>query len=114
MKSREIRSKITDKAKLELSIEEIEVKKPVGSEVLIKMQASPINPSDIGLLIASANPTTLKKIRGAYPKVSMDIDKSHLSFFAKRLNKSLAVGNEGAGKVIDAGKDSKHLIGKIV
>ena len=44
----------------------------------------------------------------------MDIDKSHLSFFAKRLNKSLAVGNEGAGKVIDAGKDSKHLIGKIV
>ena len=69
MKSKEIRSKITDQAKLELSIEEIEVKKPVGSEVLIKMQASPINPSDIGLLIASANPTTLKKIRGAYPKV---------------------------------------------
>ena len=114
MKSREIRSKITDQAKLELSIEEIEVNKPVGSEVLIKMQASPINPSDIALLMASANPTTLKKIRGAYPKVSMDIDKSHLSFFAKRLNKSLAVGNEGAGKVIDAGKDSKHLIGKIV
>ena len=38
MKSKEIRSKITDQAKLELSIEEIEVKKPVGSEVLIKMQ----------------------------------------------------------------------------
>ena len=42
MKSKEIRSKITDKAKLELSIEEVELKKPVGNEVH-KMQASPIN-----------------------------------------------------------------------
>ena len=46
MKSKEIRSKITDKAKLELSIEEVEVKKPIGNEVLVKMQASTINPSD--------------------------------------------------------------------
>ena len=114
MKSKEIRSKITDQAKLELSIEEIELDKPIGSEVLIKIQASPINPSDIGLLLASANPKTLKKVKGDFPKVSMDIDKSHLPFFSKRVNKSLTVGNEGAGKVIDAGKDSKHLIGKIV
>ena len=41
MKSKEIRSKITDKAKLELSIiEEVEVKKPVGNEVLVKNNAS--------------------------------------------------------------------------
>ena len=53
MKSKEIRSKITDKAKLELSIEEVEVKKPVGNEVLVKMQASPINPSDLGVLLLS-------------------------------------------------------------
>ena len=114
MKSKEIRSKITDKAKLELSIEEVEVKKPVGNEVLVKMQASPINPSDLGVLLASANPKTLKKEKANFPKVSMDIDKSHLAFFSKRLNKSLNIGNEGAGKVIDTGKDSKHLLGKIV
>ena len=88
MKSKEIRSKITDKAKLELSIEEVEVKKPVGNEVLVKMQASPINPSDLGVLLASANPKTLKKEKANFPKVSMDIDKSHLPFFSKRLNKS--------------------------
>ena len=114
MKSKEIRSKITDKAKLELSIEEVEVKKPVGNEVLVKMQASPINPSDLGVLLASANPKTLKKEKANFPKVSMDIDKSHLPFFSKRLNKSLNIGNEGAGKVIETGKDSKHLLGKIV
>jgi NADPH:quinone reductase-like Zn-dependent oxidoreductase len=114
MKSKEIRSKITDQAKLELSIEEVEINKPAGSEVLVKVQASPINPSDIGVMLASADPRTLKKIKGNFPKVSMDIDKSHLPFFAKRLNKSLNIGNEGAGKVVDAGKDSKHLIGKIV
>ena len=111
MKSKEIRSKITDKAKLELSIEEVEVKKPVGNEVLVKMQASPINPSDLGVLLASANPKTLKKEKANFPKVSMDIDKSHLPFFSKRLNKSLNIGNEGAGKVIETGKDSKHLLG---
>ena len=43
----------------------------------------------------------------------MDIDKSHLPFFSKRLNK-FEYGNEGAGKVIETGKDSKHLLGKIV
>ena len=50
MKSKEIRSKITDQAKLELSIEEIEIDKPTGSEVLIKMQPSPAIPE---LLIES-------------------------------------------------------------
>ena len=43
----------------------------------------------------------------------MDIDKSHLPFFSKRLNKSLNIGNEGAGKVIETGKDSKHLLAKL-
>ena len=52
--SREIRSQVTSDGQLKLSIESVEMPTPKDHEVLLKVEASPINPSDLGLLISFA------------------------------------------------------------
>ena len=52
--SREIRSEVTSDGQLKLSIESVEMPAPKDHEVLLKVEASPINPSDLGLLISFA------------------------------------------------------------
>ena len=109
--SRQIRSLITEEAKLELSIQEHEVPDPKDDEVLIKVEASPINPSDLGLLLGPADVTTMES-NGEV--VSMDVPQSLLRSVGARIGQSLPVGNEGSGTVVEAGKDAEHLIGKMV
>ena len=109
--SRQIRSLITEEAKLELSIQEHEVPDPKDDEVLIKVEASPINPSDLGLLLGPADVTTMES-NGEV--VTMDVPQSLLRSVGARIGQSLPVGNEGSGTVVEAGKDAEHLIGKMV
>ena len=49
--SKQIRSEVTKEGKLLIYIESTEIPEPKEDEVLIKIEASPINPSDLGLLI---------------------------------------------------------------
>ena len=109
--SRQIRSLITEEAKLELSIQEHEVPDPKDDEVLIKVEASPINPSDLGLLLGPADVSTMES-NGEV--VTMDVPQSLLRSVGARIGQSLPVGNEGSGTVVEAGKDAEHLIGKMV
>ena len=109
--SRQIRSLITEEAKLELSIQEHEVPDPKDDEVLIKVEASPINPSDLGLLLGPADVSTMQS-NGEV--VTMDVPQSLLRSVGARIGQSLPVGNEGSGTVVEAGKDAEHLIGKMV
>ncbi len=109
--SRQIRSLITEEAKLELSIQEHEVPDPKDDEVLIKVEASPINPSDLGLLLGPADVSTMES-NGEL--VTMDVPQSLLRSVGARIGQSLPVGNEGSGTVVEAGKDAEHLIGKMV
>ncbi len=109
--SRQIRSLITEEAKLELSIQEHEVPDPKDDEVLIKVEASPINPSDLGLLLGPADVSTMES-NGEV--VTMDVPQSLLRSVGARVGQSLPVGNEGSGTVVEAGKDAEHLIGKMV
>ena len=109
--SRQIRSLITEEAKLELSIQEHEVSDPKDDEVLIKVEASPINPSDLGLLLGPADVSTMES-NGEV--VTMDVPQSLLRSVGARIGQSLPVGNEGSGTVVEAGKDAEHLIGKMV
>ena len=109
--SRQIRSLITEEAKLELSIREHEIPDPKDDEVLIKVEASPINPSDLGLLLGPADVSTMES-NGEV--VTMDVPQSLLRSVGARIGQSLPVGNEGSGTVVEAGKDAEHLIGKMV
>ena len=56
----QLRSTITNDATLRLTIEEAPVPEPGPAEVLIRVEASPINPSDLGMLFGTADITTVR------------------------------------------------------
>jgi len=113
--SKKIISKITDKGKLELSIQTETVPELNDDEVLVKVEASPINPSDLGLLLGPADVNSLQ-VDGSGDDITaiMDIPQAIIKLVEPRFNKALAVGNEGAGVVQEAGKNAQDLIGKVV
>jgi NADPH:quinone reductase-like Zn-dependent oxidoreductase len=109
---RELRSKIDEDGTLFLSLEQVQVEDPADDEIVVRVEAAPINPSDLGLLLGPADLSTLKT-RDGYG-LTLRVPTSRLSSVAGRLGQSTAVGNEGAGLVIAAGKDVAHLNGKRV
>ena len=113
----ELRSLVTSAGTLELSLHEVPVPKPGANEVLVRVEASPINPSDLGLLTASADMTTAK-VAGTpdRPVVTASVGKGTIRALSARLDKSLPVGNEGAGTVVAAGSSAaaQALVGKSV
>lgn len=111
---RELRSTVTEDSKLILSIEKVEIADPADDEVIIRVEAAPINPSDLGLLIGPANWSTLRETEGGEPGVIFDVPAERMNAVAARVGQSLPVGTEGAGTVIAAGKNAQALNGKRV
>jgi NADPH2:quinone reductase len=113
----ELRSLVTSGGTLELSLQDVPVPAPGDNEVLVRVEASPINPSDLGLLVASADMTTAT-VSGTpeRPIVTAPIGEAALKALSARLDESLPVGNEGAGTVVAAGSSAaaQALIGKTV
>ena len=114
--SKEIRSKVTSDGTIEISIATVEKPVPAEEEVLIKVGAAPINPSDLGLLLTFAADLDTINVSGTgYETVtSMKIHPALMGAMKPRLGQSLPVGNEGAGVIEDAGLKAKDLIGKTV
>ena len=111
--SKQIKSNISKEGILSISIDQVEVPEPKEGEVLIKVQATPINPSDLGLLVGPADVSSLKVIESG-ALVEMQVPEGLIRSVAARLDQNLPVGNEGAGIVEAAGKGAEHLIGKVV
>ena len=109
--SNEIRSEITSDGNLKISLEQVTKPEPKEGEVLIKIEASPINPSDLGLLLGPADVSSLQIIEGV---AQMKVPEALMRSVEARIGQSLPVGNEGAGIVESAGKGAEHLIGKVV
>ena len=108
---------VTNGGKLVLSIEPDTVKEPAEHEVVVQMEAVPINPSDLGLLTAPANMDTVRSENvGGHPALVADIDAAMQPFFGGRAGKKMAAGNEGAGTVVAAGASdaAQALMGKTV
>ena len=114
--SKQIRSIVTSEGNIEISIVKVDKPIPADDEVLIEVHAAPINPSDIGLLLTFAGDLSNINISesGDDLVASIKIHPGLMASMKSRLDKSLAVGNEGAGIVVDAGKNVKELIGKTV
>ena len=114
--SKEIRSKVTADGNIEISIATTEIPTPSDNEVLIKVEASPINPSDLGLLISfAADLTTLSVLgSGDGTVATMKIHPAMMGAMKPRLDQSMPVGNEGSGVIVDAGANAKALVGKTV
>ena len=114
--SKEIRSKATSDGNIELSIAKVEKPVPGDDEVLIEVQASPINPSDLGLLLSFAADVQNINVTGSGDNTvaTMPVHPALMGSLKPRLDESMPVGNEGAGIIIDAGINAKDLIGKTV
>ncbi|MBS0547546.1 MAG: zinc-binding dehydrogenase [Proteobacteria bacterium] len=113
----ELRSLITKSGTLELSLAKVEVPEPGPDQVVVKVQASPINPSDLGLLVGPADMSKATVSgTGADIKVTAPVAQGALRFLAARLDQSMPVGNEGAGTVVKAGSSeaAQKLMGKTV
>ncbi len=113
----QLRSTVKQEGQLELSLAEVEVPAPNPEEVIVRVDASPINPSDLGLMFALADMNTVTLSGSAdRPVVTADIPAGLMKNLAGRLDQSLPVGNEGAGVVVAAGEAeaAQALMGKTV
>jgi NADPH2:quinone reductase len=113
----QLRSLIRAEGQLELSLARVDVPSPGPDEVVVRIEASPINPSDLGLLFGPADMSTAKASGSAdQPVVTADIPKGLLRTVAARFDQSLPVGNEGAGVVVAAGSSdaARALMGRTV
>ena len=113
----QLRSLISTEGRLELSLARVEVPEPGPDQVVVKVEATPINPSDLGLLTGPADLTKATSSgSGEGVKVTAPVSAAALPFLATRLGESLPVGNEGAGTVVKSGSSdaAQTLKGKLV
>lgn len=116
-KGLQLRTLIKEDGELELSLIDVPVPTPGDDDVLIRVEATPINPSDLGLLVGAADLSTARKAGSeTHPVVTADVPEPAMRAMAARIGQSLPVGNEGAGTVVAAGKSpaAQALIGKTV
>jgi NADPH2:quinone reductase len=100
----QLRSLVESNGDLELSLATVPIPTPGANEVLVRVEAAPINPSDLGLLFAGADMTKATR-QGSedHPRVAARVPDAALKSMAARFGVSMPVGNEGAGVVIEAG-----------
>ena len=111
----ELRSLITASGELQLSLQQVEIPPLAADEVLVRIEASPLNPSDLGLLFGPADLSTARAGGTAdSPTVTASVAQKTLRNLAARLDQSMPVGNEGAGVVVRAGADAQKLLGRTV
>jgi NADPH2:quinone reductase len=113
----QLRSLIRSTGELEVSLVEVEVPQPAADEVLVRMEATPINPSDLGLLFGAADMSTARAGGSAErPVIHAQVPERAMKAMAGRFDQSLPVGNEGAGTVVQAGSApaAQALLGKKV
>ena len=112
---RELRSTAREDGTLQLSLEDVTLDAPGADEVIVRVEAAPINPSDLGLLLGPADVSTLSAAGTAErPVLTFDVPRERTAAVAARVGQPLAVGNEGAGTVIAAGEKVKALEGRRV
>src|ERR1700704_5795722 len=113
----QLRSLIKKIGELELSLANVPIPEPGPDEVVVRVEASPINPSDLGLLVGAADMSTAKASgTKEAPVVTATVPETAMRAMAGRLDESMPVGNEGAGVVIKTGSSdpAKALMGKTV
>lgn len=112
--SRQLLSCVTSSGKLQLTIGETPIAAPGDAEVLVRIEASPINPSDLGLLLGMADIANAQTV--GVNHVEADVPENILPMLKARFDEAMPVGNEGAGVVVAAGAsaEAQALLGKTV
>jgi NADPH:quinone reductase-like Zn-dependent oxidoreductase len=114
---RQIRSLVTPDGELRLSLETVPTPRPRERDVLVRVEAAPVNPSDLGLLLAMADVS--RAVGGGTadePTVTAPVPAAVMSTLSARVGDAMTVGNEGAGVVVAAGEsdEAAALVGRTV
>lgn len=113
----QLRSLIKNSGELEIALVDVPTPEPADDEVVVRIEATPINPSDLGLLVGAADMSTAKASgTKEAPVITAKVPDGAMRAMGARLDQSLPVGNEGAGVVIKTGSSdaAKALMGKTV
>ncbi|WP_454886704.1 zinc-binding dehydrogenase [Sphingomonas oryzagri] len=115
LRGRELRTTLAEDGTLTLSLEDVTVAAPGPDEIVVRVEAAPINPADLGLLLGPADVRTMESSgTGDRPVATFRLPREMLGGLRARTGQSLAVGNEGAGIVVAAGENAKALEGRRV
>ena len=116
--SKEIRSTVTSEGDITISIVNVAMPVPKDHEVLIKVEAAPINPSDLALLTTFAADLDSLTLTGSGDDTiaSMKVRPALMGAMKPRLDQAMQAGNEGSGVIVAAGAnpEAQALIGKTV
>ncbi|WP_022724513.1 zinc-binding dehydrogenase [Rhodopseudomonas sp. B29] len=113
----QLRSLIKASGELEVALVPVEIPEPGPDEVVVRVEATPINPSDLGLLFGAADMSTARQTGTPdAPVITAKVPEAAMKAMAGRLDQPMPVGNEGAGTVIKAGSSeaAQALQGKLV
>ena len=110
-------STISEDNKLTIALQDTGMKQPGDDQVVIRIEAAPLNPSDLAVMFSVADMTTAKQSGTEQnPIITADVPPKFMSAVETRVGKATAVGNEGAGTVVAAGSSpaAQALMGKTV
>ena len=113
----ELRSTLRDDGIVTLAVRPADVPAPGDDQVVVRVEAAPINPSDLGMLFAAGDvDASLAAGDGMYPAVALPVSAAVLAAQRARLGKAMPVGNEGGGVVVAAGPSpaAQALLGRVV
>jgi NADPH:quinone reductase-like Zn-dependent oxidoreductase len=115
--SLQLQTWLTSDAQLQLRLARVALAEPAPEEVVIRVEAAPINPSDIGAMFG---PSDISRMRadgaGDTKQVAIPMPPQAMLAMAAKVGQPLSAGVEGAGIVVAAGSSAKAqmLLGKVV
>jgi NADPH:quinone reductase-like Zn-dependent oxidoreductase len=102
----ELRTEVTPDGTVRLFLEEVDVARPGPGQVLVRVEAAPINPSDLGLLLAGADPAQVQREGSPdRPVLTAPLPAAAFRAMTPRVGLSMPAGIEGAGTVVATGPD---------
>lgn len=107
----ELRTTVSADGTLRLNLEPVTLPAPGPGQLLVRVEAAPINPSDLGLMFGPADMASLARDGEA---LTARIPEAAMPAMRARIGQSMPIGNEGAGTVVEAGPDQQQLVGKRV
>jgi NADPH2:quinone reductase len=113
----ELRSTLTDDGIVTLGVRPSAVSVPGDDQVVVRIEAAPINPSDLGMLFAGGDAAAgLPAGDSVHPAVGVPVAPAVVAAQRARLGKAMPTGNEGGGVVVAAGSSpaAQALVGKVV
>lgn len=113
----ELRSTLTDDGVVTMAVGEADVTAPNDDQVVVRVEAAPINPSDLGMMLAGGDAEAARAVgSGRFAAVAVPVTPAALGAQRTRLGVAMPVGNEGGGVVVAAGSSAaaQAMLGKTV